>query len=291
MSTSVVNSPVELYDWAKVVGAKALHQKGITGKGITVGVIDTGCAQHQLLQGVIKYANNFNGQFDVGDYSDSMGHGTHVAGIIAARPDEQFVGMAPGANLVIAKVDTPTGTCTIEALVNAIDYMIDQKVDIINMSVCYEEDSWALRRYVTRAIQEGIVVVAASGNDGDGDPLTTEKWYPGGYQNVIEVGAVDNYETPAGFTNSNVFVDLCAPGVEIVSLYNESEFATRSGTSMATPIVSGAMALLKEWFRNEFQREPSVEELYGTLIKCTRNLKHPRTQQGFGMLDLNLLYT
>ena len=103
---------------------------------------------------------------------------------------------------------------------------------------------------------------------------------------VISVGAVDKKGVPAKFSNSNTAIDVVAPGVDILSTYPNNRFAVLSGTSMAAPHVTGSLALLKNWSKNEFQRNLTQEELYAQLIKHTRVLEYPRTVQGNGLVYL-----
>ena len=134
---------------------------------------------------------------------------------------------------------------------------------------------------------EDILVVCAAGNEGDNNSSTDEYSYPGVYNEVISVGAIDYKKTAARFTDSNKEVDLLAPGVNIVSTYLNNSYAMLSGTSMATPHVTGALALLIEWSTKEFGRRLTEAELYGQLIKNTETLDMARSLQGNGLLFMN----
>ena len=177
-----------------------------------------------------------------------------------------------------------------QALINAIKYAIDKKVDIISMSLGGRVDNKELHYEITRAVNLGISVVCASGNDARGDMGTADELaYPGSYQEVIEVGAFNKNFIPSAFSNSNMMVDLIAPGENILSLAPGNRLAVLDGTSQATPIVTGALAVLKEWSTKEFGRVLDEVELYGQLIKCTKTLPNvSRRQQGNGCLYLNL---
>ena len=134
---------------------------------------------------------------------------------------------------------------------------------------------------------EDILVVCAAGNEGDNNSSTDEYSYPGAYNEVISVGSIDYKKTAARFTDSNKEVDLLAPGVNIVSTYLNNSYAMLSGTSMATPHVTGALALLIEWSTKEFGRRLTEAELYGQLIKNTETLDMARSLQGNGLLFMN----
>ena len=134
-----------------------------------------------------------------------------------------------------------------------------------------EEDDPKMEKAIKNAIKNNILVVCAAGNEGDGNADIFEYSYPASYVDVISVGAVDNPGVPAEFSNSNLVVDLVAPGVDVISTYPNNQFASLSGTSMAAPHVSGSLALLKNLSREEFQRDLTQEEIYAQLIKNTKN--------------------
>jgi major intracellular serine protease len=263
------------------------------GKGITVAVLDTGCdTDHPDLMDRIIGGYNFT-KDDGGDslkFEDYNGHGTHVAGTIAATLNNSgVVGVAPEANLLILKVLGKNGSGKYDWIIKAIQYAIDQKVDIISMSLGGPNDVKALHDVIIEAVDQNILVVCAAGNDGDGKDSTDEFGYPGCYNEVISVGAVNLERKSSGFTNSNNQVDLVAPGEKIISTYLNGTFATLSGTSMATPHVSGALALLKVISNSAFERDLTVPELYSQLIKRTVPLGNSPNIEGNGLVYLTLL--
>jgi major intracellular serine protease len=263
------------------------------GKGITVAVLDTGCdTDHPDLMDRIIGGYNFT-KDDGGDslkFEDYNGHGTHVAGTIAATLNNSgVVGVAPEANLLILKVLGKNGSGKYDWIIKAIQYAIDQKVDIISMSLGGPNDVKALHDVIIEAVNQNILVVCAAGNDGDGKDSTDEFGYPGCYNEVISVGAVNLERKSSGFTNSNNQVDLVAPGEKIMSTYLNGTYATLSGTSMATPHVSGALALLKVISNSAFERDLTVPELYSQLIKRTVPLGNSPNIEGNGLVYLTLL--
>ena len=139
---------------------------------------------------------------------------------------------------------------------------------------------------VADAVKQDVLVVCAAGNNGDCNDNTEELDYPGAYSEVIEVGAVNLERKITCFSNSNQEIDLVAPGDEILSTYPDGKYAVLSGTSMATPHVAGALALLIKQCEKEYGRKLSEPEIYAQLIKRTVPLGYERTSEGNGLLDL-----
>lgn len=281
----------------ELINAKNTWSKGYTGKGVTIAIIDTGCdTKHIALKDRIIGGKNFTNDDNSNPniYEDYQGHGTHVAGTIAANFSKSGVtGVAPNASLLILKALDKNGGGRLEWVIDAIDYAIYQKVDIISMSLGSSVNEQRLHDAVARAAKSNVSIVCAAGNRGDNNinRSSREYDYPGAYDEVIEVGAIDSNKNAANFSDSNEFIDLVAPGVGILSTYKNGGYATLSGTSMAAPHVTGALALLIEWSRKEFERNLKVEELYAQLIKCTKALSMERIIQGNGYLFLDLSVT
>lgn len=267
--------------------------KETKGNGITVAVLDTGCdLTHSDLQDQVVGGRNFTD--DDGSnpeiFLDYNGHGTHVAGTIAAQGNgEGVVGVAPEASLLIVKVLNRKGSGQYEWIINGINYAIEQKVDIISMSLGGPVDLPELHEAIKKAIANNILVVCAAGNEGDNDDSTDEFAFPGRYNEVICVGAIDHERSPSEFTNSHNEVDLVAPGEKILSTYLNGKFATLSGTSMAAPHVTGALALIKGLVNNSFGRELTEPELYAQLIKRTVPLGFSQKVEGNGLVYLTVL--
>lgn len=263
----------------RMVNAKKLWDVGCTGKGKVVAVIDTGCSQHEMIKDNILSGLNFS--LDDGRnrqvYNDYNGHGTHVAGIVSL--------VAPDAKLLILKVLDKSGNGSYTNIIEAIDYAVSQKVDVISMSLGGMEGDESLHGAIKNAIENNILVVCAAGNDGDGESDTEENNYPGAYNEVIEVGAIDENLNITRFSNSNKNIDLVAPGEKIISTHLNNAYAELSGTSQATPFVSGVLVLIKEYYEREFGRELTEMEIYSHLIKNTMDLDNiSRTMQGNGYL-------
>lgn len=267
-----------------MINAPLMWNKGYTGDGVKVAILDSGCIQHPDLINNIIGGKNFTSEGSETDYNDLNGHGTHVAGIIAGNG--KVMGVAPNAKLLILKVLDKTGNGNCQGIYDAINYAIEQKVDIINMSLGIAINVNEIHTMLKKAVDNNICVVCACGNEGDGKAFTDEYSYPAGYNEAISVGAIDNARVNAVFTNSNKEVDLVAHGVNVVSTHLNNGYHSMSGTSQATPHVTGALALLKEYYRKTFEKEPTEVELYAQLIKRTVELNLDRKLQGQGMLFL-----
>ena len=277
-----------------LLGVDYLYKNKIFGNNLVCAVLDTGCnLNHPALKDKIIGGRNFTNEGGPDDFSDFNGHGTHVAGLISSDRMGSFEGgIAPGSKLLICKVLTSEGYGGIQNIINGLNYAIDQGVNVINMSLGSPIECVELYDVIKRAYDAGIVVCCASGNMARGDNgKVDELCYPGAYQEVIEVGSINHDKIPSTFSNSNHMIDCVCYGEQILSTFLNNQFAVMDGTSQATPLVSGCVLLLKEWFINEFGREPSKDEVYATLIKCSTTLgDYDRKQTGFGYIDLKKIY-
>ncbi|MGD7045892.1 S8 family peptidase [Jeotgalibacillus proteolyticus] len=284
----------------KMIQAPEVWEEAEYGEGQVIAIIDTGCqSDHPDLAGRIVGGRNFTADYggDTENYSDNNGHGTHVAGTVAASgmEGEGIAGAAPKAGLLILKVLTGSGSGSYQGIVDAIHYAIDwrgpngESVCAMSMSLGGPADLPELHEAVKRAVDEGVAVVCAAGNEGDNRPDTNEYAYPGAYAEVIQIGAINFNREIAPFSNTNDEIDLVAPGVNIHSTYLDGQYANLSGTSMATPHVSGALALIKNIAEKRYERQLSEAELYAQLVKRTVPLGYPKTAEGNGLLALDIL--
>lgn len=221
-----------------------------TGAGIKVAIIDTGIqSNHPDLADNVKggirfYMRGFT-LYNDSKWEDDHGHGTHVAGTIAGLDNTiGVVGVAPNAELYAVKVLDRSGSGSWEAVAAGIRWAADNGMDVASMSLGGSSGTSGLASAVSYALAAGVVLVAAAGNSGDGNPSTTEISYPAAYSGVIAVGATSSSNAVASWSSSASYVALCAPGVSVFSTYKGSTYATLSGTSMATPHVSGTAALV-----------------------------------------------
>ncbi|MFI9343682.1 type VII secretion-associated serine protease mycosin [Streptomyces sp. NPDC052773] len=231
------------------------------GKGVQVAVIDTGVdvKNPQLAKAVdVSKGKNFlpaknrkGEEIDRGNASgttDTVGHGTRVAGIIAARPAKGtgFVGLAPEATIIPIKQNDAEGNGTAATLADAINYAVDAGADVINISqdtANAVEPDVRLKQAVDAALAEQVVVVASAGNDGLGGNVKVT--YPASYEGVLAVAASDRNNERAPFSQSGEFVGVAAPGVDMISTVPGNGHCSDNGTSFSAPYVAGVAALLK----------------------------------------------
>ncbi|MED1559485.1 S8 family peptidase [Bacillus paramycoides] len=294
---SIVEDPQQIPYGIDTIKARQLWETGRKGEGIVIAVMDTGCdTTHPDLEGSIIGGYNFTDD-DEGNpevYMDYRGHGTHVSGIIAARENDiGVVGVAPRSKLLILKTINKTGKGKYENVIKAINYAIDwrgpnnERVSIINMSLGGTLHDDELYRTIKQARKQGILLVVASGNDGDGKGDTSEINYPGFYQEVIQVGSIDQNEKLSSFSNTNINLDFVAPGSNILSTYLDGRYAKLSGTSMATPHVSGSLALIINTIPNGTYNPTITSFLaYSYLVEHAKTLNLSIFEEGNGLIQL-----
>ncbi len=244
----------QVSDW----GVKLLNPESMwaltRGKGVKVCVVDTGCdLKHPDLQSNIIDSFNAYG----GDVDDKVsGHGTHVAGIIAAIDNNiGTIGVAPEASLLIAKGLTDNGQGDWTKISQAIQWGVKQGANIVNLSLGSNNvPPQILHDVIKWAVSKGTTLVAASGNDitvklGGRSYMKTA--YPARYPEVIAVAAIDKDYKLAHFSQADESVSVVAPGIDIYSTWKNGGYAKLTGTSQAAPMVSGACALLKAYYKEQ----------------------------------------
>lgn len=206
--------------------------------GVNLYVIDTGIAPHPALN-VVEFLN-FSGD---GRSTDCHGHGTHVAGILAARATDSVAGAAPGAPLTALKVMTCDGSGYVSRVIQAIDWITAnaRRPAVANLSLGGPA-SQALDEAVRRSAAGGVVYSIAAMNSGR-NACNISPARAGTAPGVITVGATDWWDEEAWFSNYGACVDIWAPGVWILSTSKDGGTAVMSGTSMAAPHAGGAAAL------------------------------------------------
>lgn len=268
------------------VDADVAHAEGATGAGVDVGVIDGGIdAAHPDLQGNLAdpgadgtHESWVECEGDDCDYpwSDDGGHGTHVAGTIAAAGEDGagVVGVAPDATLHALKVCGASGGCRTSAIVEAVRYAADQGWDVVNLSLGSPRRSPALQAAGEYALQAGVLPVAAAGNRGEPDSVG----YPAAYDEYVAVAATTIDDEVAGFSSTGPEVDLAAPGASVCSA-SVGGYDVLDGTSMASPHVAGAAAqLVADGYAPADARE--------RLIETAEDLGIDETGQGAGLVDV-----
>jgi len=311
----------ERSDWAfEETGIDAMNDRGLKGKGIIIGIIDTGVDnRHDDLKNmdIVAWRDYINHRSE--PYDDN-GHGTHVAGIIGS--DGDLKGGAPKASFIICKAldasghseDTPVLDSTVG---NAINFCVDNGAHIISLSLGGDPTPLGLGSETERATQDaleaGVFVVAAAGNDGgsndDGDVMA-----PGNIRSAISVGSInknlrissfssvgdnDGYISqlpdPGDTQDPNKKPEFVAPGEMIVSTYPGNRYVLMSGTSQAVPFVSTALALILEE-HPEYKRdganggdEAAIQDVKNVLMGTARPTPHQETPHddhyGYGLID------
>ena len=208
------------------------------GDPVKVAVIDTGIElSHPDLINNIK--GGYNAIISSKSANDDNGHGTHVAGIIAAENNSiGVIGAGPQIDLYAVKALDRRGSGYLSDIIEGIDWAIVNEIQVINMSLGTTSNIQSFHDAITKANAAGIVQVAAAGNDG----LVVN--YPAAYPEVISVSATDKSDTITSWSSRGPEVDLAAPGLSIYSTYKGQTYKTLSGTSMAAPHVAGTAALV-----------------------------------------------
>jgi serine protease AprX len=313
----------------RAIGADSFWSAGYTGSGVDVALLDSGVVGVDGLTAGGKVVNgpdlSFESQSDTFRYLDTYGHGTHMAGIIAGRDsvgptypksvdDRYFTGVAPNARILNVKVGSYDGAVDVSQVLAAIDWIVQHKTDnglnvrVLNISFGTDSTQGYLLDPLAFAVEQawrrGIVVVVATGNDGNFKPLRDPAYDPF----VIAVGASNTQgttsladDTVASFSNCDGKgrnVDLIAPGVSILGLRNPGSYAdttypgaqvgTRffkgSGTSQAAAVVSGAAALVVSKYPN------ATPDQVKALLRSTAYMPSVKgrsaTCYGAGLLDM-----
>ena len=255
------------------------------GRGIKVAVLDTGIdGTHPDLSA------NFRGgvSFVPGESpADGNSHGTHCAGTIAAGINGiGVVGVAPAASLYAVKVLANSGSGNWSYLIAGINWCIANRMNVLSMSLGGGGAPVALETMVNAAFASGLLLVAAAGNSGPppaGSPSSVN--FPGKYKNVIAVSAIDSSNVIASFSSRGPEVEICAPGVNVLSTIPGGGYGTKSGTSMACPHVTGAAAVV--WGSHRFANNVTIWNLLGS---TATNFGAPGWDPlyGYGRADVDL---
>lgn len=283
---------------ANQVRATRVQQAGIEGRGVKVAVLDTGIdTTHPELQGRVISRTSFIDS----DGFDRQGHGTHVAGIIVGQGIREVTdngetnsarGVSPGASLLVGQICDEQGFCSEGDIMKGIEWAVEQEADVINLSLgsgLYMDhcDTDPLAAKVNWAVDQGVSIVAGAGNGGEyGEGVLA----PACASKAIAVGAVDRTDVRPVWSSYGKAIDMVAPGVGVLSIYPcanagtcpEPAYWKGYGTSMATPHVAGAVALLKEEFPNL-----TPADLYAALTLSAYDLGASGFdhEMGYGRLD------
>lgn len=273
---NVPKSAHEGVDWAVAsYGIPALW-KQTHGAGVRVAVIDSGVAPHTSLKDVVVDYRNFSSDSEV---YDSLGHGTHVAGIIGAKTGVAK-GIASGVEIVSLKVLGHSGMGSNDSVAKAVGHAIESKCDIVCMSLGSPKPSAIVHEAIRRAESAGLIIVCAAGNDGGAVN------YPAAFQETIGVGAVDKDGNVCEFSSRGKEIVVAAPGQDITSTWLADGYATISGTSMAAPFVTGVLSLYVSAAKAEGKKVTHKSALKA-LSESSKDVGTPGrdAEYGWGLLD------
>jgi subtilisin len=226
---------------SKIKAIQAQNESGFTGKGVKIGIVDTGIDYNHEDLKVAGGATFVNG---TSDYMDDNGHGTHIAGTISALDNSiGVIGVAPNSEIYAIKALDRNGTGRLSDYCAGIEWTMMNEIDIINISSGARKESETLKQVLKLANNQGVFTVGAAGNKGFNENGSIV--YPAKYPEVFSVGAVDKDNKHASFSSVGKELDIVAPGVDILST-TLNGYGTKDGTSMAAPHVTGAAALLLE---------------------------------------------
>lgn len=217
--------------------------KRVTGKGVVVAVLDTGCSSHESLPEPVVAQSFIQGQ----NWKDGNGHGTHCAGTVLGR---NGIGLAPDASLMVGKVLSNQGGGSSDGIAKGIRWAVDNGADVISMSLGSDSPYQPTQDALRYAGEKGVLVVSAAGNSGF-DGRRNSIGYPAKYLESLCIGAYRQDGQRASFSSGGRELDMCCPGQDIISCSTSNGFRGMSGTSMATPYAAGLLCLVVELMRRE----------------------------------------
>jgi subtilisin len=310
--TTALQLVPEVYPWGlQQINVPAAHEQWpeLQGSGVKVAILDTGIDQTHLVLGEFskRGAGGYNALAGGGSYADDNGHGTHMAGIIAAAMNGLGItGAAPKAKLVGVKVLDKSGAGYLSDVVNGLEWVHNSGIRLVNISLGFAVDSKPLQQAIQSLHSKGVIMVASAGNrcaadpgqeDGGGadcrggpaavcDAPLTSVLYPAAYDEVIAVAASDMDDRITDYSLPGSQVDVAAPGGtsgsgRILSTDTVGGYGLGYGTSQAAAHVTGAIALA-------LQQKPgmSFKEVRSLLQSTAKNLGDPKEQQGAGRIDV-----
>ena len=262
-------------------GVKRVNAPGVwsaaTGEGVKVAIVDTGMDfNHPDL--AAHYAGGYNAVSTGTLPMDDHGHGTHVSGTIGAiRDGKGVVGIAPMARLYAVKVLDANGSGSYSNIVDGIQWAVDNKIQVINMSLGGGSGTPALQKVMEAADKAGVTIVCAAGNDSG--PVN----YPAKYPQAIAVSAADSSDKLASFSSRGPEIAVIAPGVNIPSDKKGGGLTTMSGTSMASPHVAGLAVIAIAGGAD------TPAKVRAALKRAASSLGMKPTEEGAGMVDASKL--
>jgi len=282
----IPDQPQQEFPWNMLMIGADLAWPQTQGTSVRVAVLDTGIDLNHpdLFENIKSHINIINPK-KTGD--DDSGHGTHVAGIIAAVDNAiGVIGVGPKIELYAVKVLDKKGRGWLSDLIDALDWCLDKNIQIINMSLGSLQDNSSFHEAVKNAYQAGITLVAAAGNYGQQDGIIS---YPARYSETIAVSSVDLFGNLDPFSSFGNEIDMTAPGVDVRSTFNDGFYALMSGTSMSAPHVTGTAALILctipyRQFDKNYNGIWDPSEVLMKLKLTAQSLGLPVQQQGAGLV-------
>lgn len=233
------------YQWGpKQIACESAWNYSWGSSSVRISIVDTGIStSHPDLTSKVVAGYNFVNNNS--NWNDGNGHGSHCAGIAAAITNNGvgIAGVGFNCRLMAAKVLNNSGSGTISAIANGINWSVNNGAKVVSLSLGASSGSSTLSNAVNYAWNNNVLPVAASGNNG-----STSVFYPAGYTNCMAVGASTTTDGKASFSNYGTWVDVAAPGVNIASTYKGSGYVYMNGTSMACPHVSGVAGLVWSYY-------------------------------------------
>lgn len=285
VETPVLDTDVQKVGWGwKALELPEIWQTGITGEEIIVAVLDTGLFEGHPDIDAQKIIGRKNLLDNSEDIKDTIGHGTHCAGIIAAQ-GRMVRGVAPDVQLLIGKVTNVSFKLKEENLLKGIEWAVKNNAEIISMSLYLDAVSNEFRKEFENLLSgQNILPVSSVGNDGDlGFDINR---FPASLPGCLSVGSFNKDGKIDSFTTRSKNLNILAPGSEIKSLWNDGKTKLESGTSMATAFVSGVLAVIKSFMKKNTISLDKDELVNIIKSNVERQIKFkPGEQQAYGIID------
>ena len=276
------------YGWfLEMIKAPYVWDRNAFGEGTVVAVLDTGADIDHPDFDPGRFVDPYNTVDDSDDVTDTDGHGTGMAGVIAASYNNEtgLTGIMPEASIMPIKIFDSTNRSTHAMVIKGINYAVEHGADVISMSIGDKIESPAMNEACSQAAAKGVILVAATGNSGD-----SSVYYPASYSSVVSVGSIESDGAHSDFSTYNKYVDVAAPGrgIRMPSIVNgASGYKTLTGTSGSVPQVAAMAAMVKAM-------DPSVKcNGFKEILSMTCIDKGAAGRDdyfGYGLMDLSRVY-
>lgn len=273
---------MQMIPWAiKTFNVEKAWNKS-TGKDVIVAVIDTGCdLQHTDLKDNLLPGYNFIDNSN--NPQDDNGHGSHVAGTIAAINNSLgVVGISPNTKILPVKSLNHQGTGSSSSVANGIKWAVDHGAGILTMSLGSPDPSRQIEQAIDYAIQHNVAIFCAAGNSGN----TTDIQYPAKFAETISIGAIDRNLNVCEFSCCGDTLDFVAPGADIISCMPNNSYGMMTGTSMAAPFAVGCAALYASIHRHKkLKKNDYVDHFRSNTVQLKGKHSGDKRYQGHGIIQ------